>query len=385
MWKLLSVLHVGLIAASVRIASGYVRLRHSSLSQQDYFSLREPYKQQLGKQNDTIHQLHAVVVKRQQNSHLHRNVSGGGYILPGSIDYGDLTCMRWTGGTCGWSDCKAERGPTSCENTKCICLPGYCSDSSGKCTPLKGEWVGDYSISFVKPYVSSKPYVGAEKNEGGLFGPGILKYPLASTADPSRMWRIASDSKGYVRLANLHFQSKVFTIYHNRRRRSDFFLQRDKEGKESAMSEAMPRHAVALAGISDDDDLWPMLMPLEDITPLSATFQIRETRGGLEIWDPQQGVSLAGANPDWWIKDDVASRGISECYPESWAVGACEDRQLVRFEPAISGEVISMGPQNKIRQITTLTKFQSFLVVIAVVLVFAGCCAFQMMASRQAF
>ena len=62
---------------------------------------------------------------------LYARAAGRGNHSAASIDYGDLTCMRWTGGKCGgWgsdADCDADRGPTSCEDEKCICKSGYCS------------------------------------------------------------------------------------------------------------------------------------------------------------------------------------------------------------------------------------------------------------------
>merc|ERR1712217_909072 len=43
------------------------------------------------------------------------------------------TCDEDTTGTCWLFGCKAIRGPVSCVGDKCLCIPGYCSDSFGIC------------------------------------------------------------------------------------------------------------------------------------------------------------------------------------------------------------------------------------------------------------
>ena len=50
------------------------------------------------------------------------------------IDEEDEPCYTNTGGTCSMWSCDEGRGPTDCEDSKCICKSGYCL-SDGVCTP----------------------------------------------------------------------------------------------------------------------------------------------------------------------------------------------------------------------------------------------------------
>jgi len=87
--------------------------------------------------------------------------------------------------------------------------------------------------------------------------------------------------------------------------------------------------------ITDDDDLWPVLMPFEEAHPIYATFRVRPTAkdgGGYEIWDPQTQVALSSANPDWYFGDEATDRGMAECRV---AGGECDGHQLVNFEPKL--------------------------------------------------
>jgi len=45
---------------------------------------------------------------------------------------GTVSCIRDTGGTCKFSECSADRGPTVCDRV-CFCKPDYCSTASGRC------------------------------------------------------------------------------------------------------------------------------------------------------------------------------------------------------------------------------------------------------------
>merc|ERR1719265_447286 len=102
-----------------------------------------------------------------------------------------------------------------------------------------------------------------------------------------------------------------------------------------------------MTAISDNDDLWPVLVNFQSAHPLDTTFQVRRTAedgGGIEIWDPQHRVSLASADVKWAISDHVAKRGVAEC-ATSWTgglFGSCEGRQLVEFSPALPQEALPL-------------------------------------------
>ena len=42
-------------------------------------------------------------------------------------------CFTDTGGSCHLAPCHAFRGATTCRAGRCLCMPGYCADSSGTC------------------------------------------------------------------------------------------------------------------------------------------------------------------------------------------------------------------------------------------------------------
>lgn len=283
-----------------------------------------------------------------------------------STDFGDLTCMRWTGGTCAFSSCLSSRGQTECTHGKCLCLPGHCANAEGVCEKQTGKWLGKHAIRFLHPFVPKKPYVAVHKGT------------LSITSDPGPFWRVALTSRGHVRFAT--DDNQVLTIYSNRRRRStNSALQTRAMGAElphqhENRNETAPAgaHPMALHKISDDDDLWPMLQPFDDSDPLEATFLVHHEADGLEIWDPQNGVALASADPDWWIEDSAADRGVAECYPSTLVSGDCDGRNAIVFEPALPEEAVTSEARIMIRQLTGLATWQYLLVGFA--LLCCCCC-----------
>jgi hypothetical protein len=60
----------------------------------------------------------------------------------------DEVCYTNTGGTCSMWSCDEGRGPTDCEDSKCICKSGYCL-SDGVCTPSSQSQA--VAVSSAKP------------------------------------------------------------------------------------------------------------------------------------------------------------------------------------------------------------------------------------------
>lgn len=333
------------------------------------------------------HSSHAAPQVRLRQQQQHKDVAvGHSHVGVDSnhsdglaLDYGDLTCMRWTGGVCPYTYCKESRGPTECIESKCMCPFGYCANAIGECeVHMEGEWLGTYAISFQKAYVPEKPYVGAVK-PGPHYAPPTGEFDvqtwdteyLVATADSRPQWKIALSPRAHVRFESADYPGNILSIYVNRRRRS--FLLQQKSSPRNVQSEnatsgvadrrALPKHDAHRDGaqvvmdedldeylrerdairdadgtkvkITDDDDLWPVLMPMEEAHPIYATFRVRPTAkdgGGYEIWDPQTQVALSSANPDWYFGDSATDQGMAECRV---ADGECDGRQLVNFEPRL--------------------------------------------------
>eukprot|EP00747_Dinoflagellata_sp_TGD_P031862 gnl/TRDRNA2_/TRDRNA2_135591_c0_seq1.p1 gnl/TRDRNA2_/TRDRNA2_135591_c0~~gnl/TRDRNA2_/TRDRNA2_135591_c0_seq1.p1 ORF type:complete len:334 (+),score=72.30 gnl/TRDRNA2_/TRDRNA2_135591_c0_seq1:788-1789(+) len=175
----------------------------------------------------------------------------------------------------------------------------------------------------------------------------------------------------------------VWMVRRRRRQTSSFLAQMPDEND----MEEPPKDAVALSRISDDDGLWPMLLPIEQVTPLGATFMIREVRDAFEIWHPRYGISLAAANPDWYFKDKIAVHGVAECYPkEDKADTSCEGRQLVHFDPVLEPELIWDRPQESIKQIESpLTQVGLAVGLLYWAFMCLGCCVCCFCASAYCF
>merc|ERR1740138_255971 len=176
-------------------------------------------------------------------------------------------------------------------------------------------------------------------------------------------------------------------IYSNRRRRSNddhghgigsrrrfFFQQLGTRAEAGRHANAHARDgkdnsSVQKAVISDDDDMWPVLVVFSRAHPLDVTFRVRHTAkdgGGLEIWDPQTRHSLASGNPAWYSKDRVAARGIAECREPGmggWFSDGCEGRQLVEFEPALPMEATPIVGRDYIYEVSTLNWWQMLLFI----------------------
>lgn len=308
------------------------------------------------------------------------------------IEYGDLTCMGWSGGTCRLSACKSERGPTTCMDGKCFCNSGYCATSAGICTMSKpGQWIGSYSVRFVNAYDSNQPFLGIEPDVSSW---GKRYYSMASVANSQPQWKLAHTSNGFVRFESILRPRHVLTIYNNRRRRTaDTYLQKSPSllsHTENVLSKNLRsgtrmRNSSHLhnftndrqsseAKISDDHDLWPRLQRLEDTEPIDASFQVRDMPGkGLEIWDPHWEVSVASADRNWWFNDDSANHGVGECHPESWLLSGCKGRELVVFEPKLPPGVATFGDRIKIEVISTWKWWHWVLMIIGFCGLYAFC------------
>lgn len=309
--------------------------------------------------------LHRMAADRNEFSH-------GGVA---KAAYGDLTCMRWTGGTCWVSGCKSERGPTECIESKCFCLPGYCSSSAGKCVPeYTGKWIGSYAVRFLMPFNAGKPYLGFEKT-GTVFGQDSPT--LATVANPEPQWRMAMTPTGLVRFESIDMPGRVFSIYNNRRR-SDFlqlhrrssFMQKStlhtlfQESLNSTNTTLeIDRNASSMDTKREDGDLWPSLKTLDETSPIGATFQVHEVPGGLEIYDPENLVSLATVDTNLWFQDHVAKKGIGDCAPESIFFDGCDGHQLVAFEPALPAGAVQIGERTVLHTIAALAWFHWLLIV----------------------
>jgi len=314
------------------------------------------------------------------------------------VNFGDLTCMRWTGGSCSVFSCKSDRGPTVCEQGYCMCQSGHCANAEGVCDAYPGEWLGSYALRFVNAYDQQTPYVQAtpfaQHTGTGLFDLDYTAaarrhgctHSLAANADPGKYWKIALTGHGHLRFESNVEPGHVMSIYNNRRRRSQHFLQvqgREVSASRSDADVEDPRQSLAVEArarlaahslhasrpiaslvasasggsangtkISDDDDLWPVLMPLRFVHPLDATFRLRQTLqdgGGLEIWDPQSMHALSSADRSWMFSDPPARRGVAECEaPGLFFGGDCQGRQLVKIEPPIPQKAVVIGPRDEI-------------------------------------
>eukprot|EP00746_Dinoflagellata_sp_MGD_P011703 gnl/MRDRNA2_/MRDRNA2_124665_c0_seq1.p1 gnl/MRDRNA2_/MRDRNA2_124665_c0~~gnl/MRDRNA2_/MRDRNA2_124665_c0_seq1.p1 ORF type:complete len:398 (-),score=49.70 gnl/MRDRNA2_/MRDRNA2_124665_c0_seq1:86-1279(-) len=293
---------------------------------------------------------------------------------------GDLACMRWSGGTCSLSECKAERGTTKCINGLCMCPEGFCADAWGRCVSTPGKWIGSYSIKFKNSYDTEEPFLGARKSSISRRWDcdwDCPKFLLSSTDHSSPSWKMALTAAGFVRLESIKYPGNVLTIYHNRRRRTDdddfgrrrFFLVQKNQRRLNSSGKQMAHKAK----ISDDDDLWPSLKSFTATTPIDATFQVREVPGGHEIWDPQRGVSIASANPDWYIADSAADSGVAECYPAGVFGDTCDDRQVLMFKPELPPDAISNKDKLYVYPIANLHTWQGGLIIALFFLPFALC------------
>lgn len=300
------------------------------------------------------------------------------------LEFGDLTCMRWTGGSCAMFSCSTERGPTECEAGYCMCQQGLCADAVGTCVRQRGKWLGAHAIRFKNPYDRAKPYLGV--------GDSIVteldwdsSRSLAATSSSQPSWNIALTPGGHLRFESMAMPGSAIHFYKDRRRRSrrshNFLQEASTQSKKAAnttlaqvtsdsQGQEETRHKAA-ASIPDDDDLWPVLVSIKKASPLSVTFRARPTHkngGGLEIWDPQTGHALASANAEWFSADHVARNGIAECLDVSdlFSISDCEGRQLVQFDPELPMEATPIIARNYISAIGVLNWWQAILVLVCI-------------------
>lgn len=304
-------------------------------------------------------------------------------VLANKTDYGDLTCMRWTGGTCGFSSCSADRGLTECIEGKCFCTSGQCSDMHGVCQPEhEGEWLGRHAIRFLQAYDEDQPYISTttETISDDESWTEAKCDVLAAVGNSSKEWKIALTPGGFVRLESAAKPGNVITIYNNRRRRTedeDFFLQAGSSPESngsmapSVAASASPANNSSENESSDpgdassDADLWPMLMNVETASPLAVSFQVRKVAGGLELWNPAHGVSLASAEKSTsWLDDGdpVTPHGVGECYPAGLLSNGCGNRELLRFEPELPESVVTTGDRKEVETVGGLRWWQIALI-----------------------
>lgn len=338
----------------------------------------------------------------------------------------DLTCFRFSGGTCSVFECHADRGPTQCVNGYCVCQPGYCASVEGICERGRGSRLGKFAIRFTDAAEGGRPYMGVDE----------YNRP-ATLAVPGPQWNLALTHDGFVRFESLRNPGQVLTIYQNRRRRSrrrtedgmrrrSLFLQetassrqfREQDSKQynaanstrnatrsspvnatkmapgSEEPNALAANAAGAEGtsfsnwsdISDDRDLWPRMKDIGLCEPLESNFLVHSVWGGLEIWDPQTGVALATVDSEGWDQYDVEryghgqagrQNGLAECRPKSksifgWGAG-CHSRKFVEFKPGFPGEAVSGMGRVTITQMSNLNLWQ-FLLVMLCMLCCCGCC-----------
>lgn len=329
------------------------------------------------------------------------NASHGG-LSRASVSFGDLSCMRWTGGSCSVLSCKADRGNTVCDAGYCMCLPGQCANAEGVCVSAIGKWVGDYAIKFENAHDSRRAYLGDTVSRWTMFGPSQenpVTHYLASVPTSEPRWKIAITSGGHVRFESKLEPGHVMSIWENRRRRTDGrrrsmnsrrrmnLLQESRlvvngtetsrDPQQSDASGALPLRpslrksngTLDLATFVDDEDYWPVLIDFRYAHPLDVTFRVRWTAqdgGGLEIWDPQTFHALASSQGGWlgWMSGDrVASQGVSECGSGpgffSMMFGSnCNGRQLVEFEPPLPQEATTRAPRDYIYEVSVLSWWQ---------------------------
>jgi len=308
----------------------------------------------------------------------------------GDVDYGDLACMRWTGGLCHVMGCSPDRGPTVCESGRCLCQQGHCSSTEGVCKKdHRGKSIGIHAIRFLHAHNESKPYLGLDEFvDDGFFSTLKKAIParVGSKEALNAQWKMFLSPSGLVRFESAAHPNQVLSIYMNRRRRTDnnkYLLAR--KGDEEEVDATADGNATSHGHlrkeqmtISYDDDLWPRLFSLSETTPLAASFMAREAAGGgLEIWDPEQGVALASAaiERSWLFDDNMGdeerARGVAECYPHSFWREGCRGRQVVAFEPPLPLEAVSPKPRMELHSLPVLPWW---FVVLFVVFCCTGAC-----------
>eukprot|EP00929_Paragymnodinium_shiwhaense_P039981 TRINITY_DN20914_c0_g2_i1.p1 TRINITY_DN20914_c0_g2~~TRINITY_DN20914_c0_g2_i1.p1 ORF type:complete len:385 (-),score=33.90 TRINITY_DN20914_c0_g2_i1:12-1166(-) len=301
-----------------------------------------------------------------------------------ALDYGNLQCMRWTGGTCQFFACFLDRGKTECVEGKCMCPPGYCSSTKGACEyGNAGKALGTHAVRFVNAHDQSQPYLGVTESANTWDNSAAVVASVPSAEDSSAQWEMVLTPHGYVRFESRLHPQQVLTIYNSRRRRSrrrrNSFLQVEEHGTNASDSSAHERAdgrtagGDARAGISDDDDLWPQVRNIETVTPLEASFLVREVSGGLEIWDPDNGVSLSSADRNKWFEDGVAKRGIAECTEKTWFSDGCNGRELVAFEPPLAEEALSPEGHILVTAISNVRWYHIALWVLVILACGIGC------------
>eukprot|EP00929_Paragymnodinium_shiwhaense_P094578 TRINITY_DN5522_c0_g1_i2.p1 TRINITY_DN5522_c0_g1~~TRINITY_DN5522_c0_g1_i2.p1 ORF type:complete len:398 (-),score=47.29 TRINITY_DN5522_c0_g1_i2:109-1245(-) len=309
--------------------------------------LRSILHEQVGRSDHAQHASNLTTGAEVGAAHngFHDNASSKDAKKASAVDHGNLQCMRWTGGTCLVFGCFLDRGKTECIEGKCMCPAGYCSNTQGVCEYRNnGKDIGTHSVRFVNAHDQSQPYLGVTQSTEGWGSP---KEITASVSDPSAQWKMVLTPHGYVRFESTLLPEHVLTIYNNRRRRTHSHFLQVEEQATNATNSSIHQHAErttgedARAGISDSDDLWPVVRKIETVTPLQASFLIREVDGGLEVWDPENGVSLASSDTNQWFADDMADHGVAECKEENWFYEGCKGREVVAFEPPLAQEALS--------------------------------------------
>jgi len=257
--------------------------------------------------------------------------------------YGDITCMRQTGGICTLFDCDAKRGTTMCIKNgagvgKCKCAQGLCATAAGACEAQDGEWKGVYSVKFANPSARESAYLSATPFPIG-YG-----YKAIRSTDSEPMWKLAFLENKHVRLESVQY----------------------------------PGHYLSLS--STDAGLIAKLEKLEGVLAAAqVTFVVQETRrngGGLQFWSPVHQVALSPSS--------LTSAGVTVCDARvdgsqgvSQAPFACTGKEFVQFTPALPNEVVSTkGTRVAVSIISPLNSWQKAVVLAVLSVCCFGSCFF---------
>jgi len=204
-----------------------------------------------------------------------------------------ITCMSYSGGSCSISECKAERGPTTCLQGKCICQIGFCADITGHCVEQSAKMLGDYSIKF-----DNAPESGDGVTRSYL---GVQNGKIHSTTSSASEFKVAMDTEGYVRFESISNPGAMIRVTSTRRRGSSYVAQ---------------------------------LAPIEELDPLDVSFQVHPQGSGYEIWHADTGVSLTShpvyVNSNNAPESSSASNGVGVCKQKK-----CAGRSDVTFTPPL--------------------------------------------------
>lgn len=134
---------------------------------------------------------------------------------------------------------------------------------------------------------------------------------------------------------------------------------------------------ISTSSVSDASDaqLFTELVDILTLEPIEATFQLRHSHRGLELWDPWKGVAVSSAYPPSWFypgSEDPPGRGVTQCLPTGLLSSGCQGREVLAFEPDIPRWVVSHQERLRISKPWSSHWWQS---PFYAALVFMGLCA----------